>query len=312
MPTNPPPTPPGGHHSHHHSWRVWLTYAWRRLRHGLCAEGRHLWGRFLHGVALLGHVVRVQLRFAFLLAGGGWGVIYLGSQPLTWRRSVRFEFWKALRQVTGGGLLSVIVVGAIVGLGVVAQAIFWLGFAGMAKMTGSILARILVREVAPLLVAVIMLGRSGMLTVAQMGTLSTTGKLRVMSGMGVDPFTSFVVPRTGAMTLSCFTLGTIFCGMALGMGYIYCWFKGIVTMPIWSFMFQVAESVQPLDYLGIPLKFLFSGFIVGLSSCLSGLDVTTSDTLSLLLPRGFSRGILSVLLINVLIDISLGLIQGAT
>ncbi|QDH15878.1 ABC transporter permease [Oecophyllibacter saccharovorans] len=244
----------------------------------------------------------MQSRFMLVLIGSSWGVICQAVQPLTWRRLVRMEFWRSLRQSTGGGLLSVLVVAVISGLGIVAQAVFWLGFAGMTQMTGSILARVLVREIAPVLVGVILLGRSGMLIVAQLGVLTTAGKLRILSGMGIDPFIALIVPRTVAMTVSGFTLGVIFSVVALGMGYIVCWSQGIVTMPIWSFMFQVAASVSKPDYLGIPLKFLLSGFSVGLSSCLSGMDVTQNDSLSTMIPRGFSRGILSILTINVVID----------
>ncbi|WP_231118921.1 MlaE family ABC transporter permease [Oecophyllibacter saccharovorans] len=253
-------------------------------------------------LVLTGHFVRMQSRFMLVLIGSSWGVICQAVQPLTWRRLVRMEFWRSLRQSTGGGLLSVLVVAVISGLGIVAQAVFWLGFAGMTQMTGSILARVLVREIAPVLVGVILLGRSGMLIVAQLGVLTTAGKLRILSGMGIDPFIALIVPRTVAMTVSGFTLGVIFSVVALGMGYIVCWSQGIVTMPIWSFMFQVAASVSKPDYLGIPLKFLLSGFSVGLSSCLSGMDVTQNDSLSTMIPRGFSRGILSILTINVVID----------
>lgn len=255
---------------------------------------------------MIGHVARVQPRFMLILIGASWGVFCQAVQPVTWRRLVRMEFWRTLRQATGGGLLSVLVVAVISGFGIVAQAVFWLGFAGMAQMTGSILARVLVREIAPVLVGVILLGRSGMLSVAQLGMMTTAGKLRIWSGMGIDPFIAFVVPRTVAMTVSGFTLGTIFSVVALGMGYVVCWTQGIVTMPVWSFMFQVAGSVSPPDYFGIPLKFLLSGFAVGVSSCLAGMDVTQNDSLGTMIPRGFSRGILSILCINVAIDLLFG------
>lgn len=257
-------------------------------------------------LAMIGHVARAQPRFMLILIGAGWGVVCQGVQPISWRRLVRREFWRTLCQATGGGLLSVLVVAVITGFGIVAQAVYWLGFAGMAQMTGSILARVLVREIAPVLVGIILLGRTGMLIVAQLGMMTTQGKLRILSGMGIDPFIAFVMPRTIALTVSGFTLGTIFSVVALGMGYVVCWMKGIVTMPVWSFMFQVAGSVSPPDYLGIPLKFLLSGFAVGLCCCLSGMDVTRADSLTSLIPRGFSRGILSILIINVVVDLLLG------
>lgn len=259
-------------------------------------------------VPFIGRVSRSQIRFMLIMVGAGWGIAKEVFFPTTWRRTVIIEFWKTLRQVTGGGLLSVLVVASLTGFAIVAQAVFWLGFAGMAQMTGSILASVLVREIAPVLVGVILLGRSGMLMLTEMSNLAIQGKMRILSGLGIDPFLTFVVPRVVAMTLSGFTLGNLFSLVALSMGYIVCWSKGIVTVPLWSFMFQVANGVHPLDYVGIPLKFLLSGFIVGLCCCLSGMDITTEDNLTTLLPRGFSRGILSVLVINVIIDVVLGML----
>ncbi|MXV44492.1 ABC transporter permease [Saccharibacter sp. 17.LH.SD] len=257
-------------------------------------------------VAFLGHIVRSYLRFLLLMIGASWGVFNEGMLPSTWRRPVRYEFWRSLRQVAGGGLLSVIVVAIITGFGIVAQAVFWLGFAGMNQMIGSVLSTVLVSEIAPVLVGVILLGRAGMLMLAEMSDLTMRGQMRTLSGLGIDPFLGFVVPRTLAMMLGGFTLGTFFSLIALAMGYVVCWVKGIVTVSIWSFMFQVVNSVHPLDYFGIPLKFLSSGFVVGLCCCLSGMDITTDDNMATLIPRGFSRGILSILIINVVVDIVLG------
>ncbi|OOL19749.1 ABC transporter permease [Bombella intestini] len=258
------------------------------------------------GLAMLGRFARSQPRFFLIMIGAAWGVVYETLRPSSWRRTVIIEFRRNLRQLVGSGFFSVVVVAVITGLGLVSQAVYWLGFAGMAQMTGSLLSSVLLREIAPILVGVILLGRSGMLMLTEMGTLTTSGRLNTLNGMGIDPFLVFVVPRTIATTVSGITLGTIFSVIALGMGYVACWMKGIVTSSIWSFIFDVINSMEPGDYVGIPLKFLLSGASVGLCCCLSGMDVTAEDNLTTFMPRGFSRGIMSILVINVLIDIILG------
>ncbi|MDF7674832.1 ABC transporter permease [Acetobacteraceae bacterium ESL0709] len=262
--------------------------------------------RFLlvqRSLAAFGRVARSQPRFMLIMIGAAWGVVREAIQPVTWRRSVQIEFWRNLRQMTGGGLVSVLVVAVLTGFGIVAQAVYWLGFAGMAQMTGSILSTVLVREIAPVLVGIILLGRSGMLIVTDLGNITLQKQLRVLNGQGIDPFIALLLPRSLAMTVSGFTLGMVFSLIALTMGYFVCWMKNIVTMPIWSFMFQVISSVHPEDYISIPLKFLLSGFAVGLSCCLSGMDITSEDDLTTILPKGFSRGIMSVMAINVALDV---------
>ncbi|GBD56210.1 MlaE family ABC transporter permease [Gluconobacter wancherniae] len=264
---------------------------------------QHKESRLREALVGLGRFSRTQLRFTLMVIGGGWGVVQEARHFSSWRRTVRIEFWQTLRQATGGGLLSVLVTAALTGFGIVAQAVYWLGFAGMAQMTGSILSTVLVREIAPVLVGVILLGRSGMLMLTELGTLTTGGQMRVMAGMGIDPFLAFVMPRTLAMTISGFTLGMIFSLTALVMGYLVCWVEGIITMPVWAFLDQVTSSMRPIDYFSIPAKFTLSGFIVGLCSCLSGMDATSEDDLATLLPRGFARGILSVMIINVVFSV---------
>ncbi|KXV79983.1 ABC transporter permease, partial [Gluconobacter japonicus] len=172
----------------------------------------------------------------------------------------RIEFWHSLQQATGGGLLSVLVTAALTGFGIVAQAVYWLGFAGMAQMTGSILSTVMVREIAPVLVGVILLGRSGMLMLTELGTLTTGGQMRVLTGMGIDPFVAFLLPRSLAMTISGFTLGIIFSLTALLVGYAVCRVEDVITMPVWAFLDQVVSSMHPVDYFAIPAKFIFSGF----------------------------------------------------
>lgn len=61
---------------------------------------------------------------------------------------------------------------------VVSQAAYWLGYAGMAQMTGSILVSVLVREIAPILVGIILMGRSGMLSLTEIGMMVLGGEVR--------------------------------------------------------------------------------------------------------------------------------------
>jgi phospholipid/cholesterol/gamma-HCH transport system permease protein len=75
---------------------------------------------------------------------------------------------------------------ALVGLGIVYQALHWLGVAGQQGLVGNILVAVLVREVAPVLVGLILLGRNGMVTVVEFGEIAATGQTR-MPGAGRRP-----------------------------------------------------------------------------------------------------------------------------
>ncbi len=252
----------------------------------------------------LGALTRRQLRFTLMLVGASWGVLREACRPTSWRRTVIFEFKSTLRQAAGGGLFSTLFTAALTGFGIVAQAIYWLGIAGMADTTDSLLATVLVREIAPVLVGIILLGRSAMLSLTQLGQLTIGGELRALQAQGVDPFLVLVMPRALAMMLSSFTLGVVFSAISLSVGYGVCRFSSVITMPLWTFLYDIVGAMKPIDYLGIPLKLIISGFLLSLATQLTGLDATRSDSLATLLPRGFARGIMVIMVVNVVLGVT--------
>ncbi|GAN98290.1 MULTISPECIES: MlaE family ABC transporter permease [Komagataeibacter] len=260
----------------------------------------HLLRRFAPWLAAIGRLTRHQIRFTLLVIGAGWGTIRESLRPNSWRRPVIYEFRASLRQVVSGGFLSIVVTATLTGLMVVSQAAYWLGFAGMAQMTGSILVSVLVREISPILVGIILMGRSGMLSLTEIGMMVLGGEVRALQARGIDPFLALVMPRTFAFTLGGFTLGMIFAVVSLLMGFVIAHSTGAITTSVWTFFFNVLAAMTTWDYLIIPLKFVLVGFFVGLGACISGLTVSSNDTMATIMPRGFARGIMLVLVVNVL------------
>ena len=256
--------------------------------------------RFAPWLASIGRLTRHQVRFTLLLIGAGWGTLRESLRPNSWRRPVIYEFRATLRQVVGGGFLSIVVTATLTGLMVVSQAAYWLGYAGMAQMTGSILVSVLVREISPILVGIILMGRSGMLCLTEIGMLVLGGEVRGLQARGIDPFLALVMPRTFAFTVGGFTLGMIFSVVSLLMGFMVAHASGAITSSVWTFFFNVLGAMTTWDYLIIPLKFVLVGFFVGLGACISGLTVSSNDTMASIMPRGFARGIMLVLVVNIL------------
>src|SRR5205823_6790974 len=122
-------------------------------------------------LAYIGRPVRPPIDFVMMLAALAFGVAREALRPATWRRTVRGEFHRALRQAVGGGLSTTLVTAALIGLVMVSQALYWLGQAGQLELIGPVLVTVLVREVAPLLVGFILLGRSGVVVVSEIGEL---------------------------------------------------------------------------------------------------------------------------------------------
>ena len=72
------------------------------------------WAR--RALAKIGRPVRPHIDFVLMLTALGFGVAREAVRPATWRRTVRNEFQRALRQVVGGGLPTTVVTAALIGL----------------------------------------------------------------------------------------------------------------------------------------------------------------------------------------------------
>uniref|UniRef100_UPI0022EA5D30 ABC transporter permease n=1 Tax=Falsiroseomonas oryzae TaxID=2766473 RepID=UPI0022EA5D30 len=255
-------------------------------------------------LARLGAAPRRGLQVALAAAALGFGVVLEGVLRDTWRRAtVRDEFRRELRLSVLGGLATVLVAAAIVGIGMVYQAISWLAFVGQESLTGGILVTVLVREVTPVLVGLILLGRSGTVTVVEFGSIKASGQLRVLEAQGIDPFVLLVLPRVLALALAGFTLGVVFLAASLATGWLAAELLALTRTGQDGLVDSVVAATERRDFLLFAGKMLTIGALVALTSAITGMSATVRDTPSFLLPRGFVRGTLAVLLTSVLLTV---------
>jgi phospholipid/cholesterol/gamma-HCH transport system permease protein len=233
-----------------------------------------------------------------------WGVLLEARRPRSWRRPVRREFRRALRQSVGGGLAMALVTSALAGLTLVAEALYWLGLAGQQELEGSLLVTMLVRELTPLLIGVVLLGRNGTVTVAELGLLQLGGQVRVLVAQGIDPVLLLVMPRTVAYALASFTLGILFILSTLLVGFAAGSLLGAVHGSLWGFLDSVLGAMQVADFAIFPVQMLCTGALVALTTSLTGLTATPEDDTGRLLPRGFVRGVLAVILTSLILNLA--------
>src|SRR3954471_11938755 len=225
------------------------------------AAGRH--GRL--GLASVGRFVRLRVSFVLVLAALGWGVLRDAASPQAWRRTVRAEFWRALRQAGAGGLATALVAAALTGLALVFQALYWFGLAGQQELASSVLATILIRELTPLLIGLVLLGRSGTVAVTELGTLQLRGQLRILDAQGLDPVVLLVLPRTAAFALASFSLAVLFVIAALLVGFLAGITIGNVQGTFWTFVDYVLAATRPLDFALFLTETLAVGALVALT-----------------------------------------------
>jgi len=254
-------------------------------------------------LAALGSGARKRARFMLLLAGLTLGVFREALRPLAWRRTVRMELRRALRQSVVGALTTVLVSAALVGVALVNQALFWLGQAGQENLIGSVLVSGLIRGIGPVLVGLILLGRSGMLVLAEIGSLHMGGQVRAMEAQGLDPFLVLLLPRSLALAIACFTLTVIFIAVALLTGFIADAVLQPSTVTFWSFLNGVLKAMVVADFVIFPVKTLGVGLLITLSAGLTAFQARPRESTAELLPRGFVGGVLVIIFVNVLLTV---------
>ena len=97
----------------------------------------------------------------------------------------------------------------LVGGSLVLSAAIGLGTADGGPL-GTILAIALVRELAPLITGLIIIGRSGTAVVVELGNMRVSGEIDTLESMGIDVFEYLVIPRMGAFALSTFCNAVLF------------------------------------------------------------------------------------------------------
>ena len=226
-------------------------------------------------------------------------VIWQGWRPLTWRRTVRAEFFKQCRQIGMRALPFILITGSLVGFGIVYQVIYWLGVFGQTEFTGSILVLVLVREVAPLFVALTVIGRSGSVILVELGNMQIDGQVRMLDAQGIDPFLFLIIPRVVAVSVCMFSLTIAFIAVALGSGFLAGNALGSMDLTLYDFVFGILAKMGLAEFATIPLKTVCIGFVVALIACTTGLSVSGSRSdLLAALPRGITKSVLATLLIS--------------
>ena len=226
-------------------------------------------------------------------------VIWQSCRPITWRRPVRAEFMRQCYQVGTCALPFILVSGILAGFGMVAQALYWLEVFGSTALFGGILSLVLVREVAPLLVGLIVVGRSGSAIMVELGTMKAAGQVHMLDAQGIDPFLYFVVPRVLAVSISMFCLTIAFIAVAMLAGFVSASLVGTTTYSFFDFFDAILSSIGRKEYVLMTLKTFIIGFVVALISCKTALSVAgpVSNILDIL-PRGFAKSVLSAMLIS--------------
>ena len=152
------------------------------------------------------------------------------------------------------------VTGMFVGMVLAVQAVTQFKNAGLEGQLGAIVNLSVLRELGPVLSAVLLAGRVGGAITAELGTMRVTEQIDAMRAMGTDPVRYLVSPRF----LACLLLGPFLVVYADVMGMLGGYYVCVLIYNVNSSVYwtHAASMIEFFDILmGIIKIFLFSGAI---------------------------------------------------
>ncbi|NGY38039.1 ABC transporter permease [Flavobacterium sp. XN-5] len=182
-----------------------------------------------------------------------------------------FEFKEFLRQCFYMGnrsLLLVAVTGFIIGLVFTLQSRPTLLEFGAVSWMPSMVSISIIREIGPIITALICAGRIGSGIGAELGSMRVTEQIDAMEVSGTNPFKYLVVTRIMATTLMLPIL--VFFGDAIALfgSYLVENVKGQVSFLL--YFNQVFNALEFGDLIPATIKSFFFGFAIGLVGCFKG------------------------------------------
>lgn len=178
-----------------------------------------------------------------------------------------------LRQISISGLRLLpmfLFVAAAMGLVIIGQSVSWLTRVGAINYLGSIMVLVVVRELGPMVAALLVLARVGTANVVELGTARALGEVEALEALGIDPIHYFVAPRLLGMALGVFALTVYFILAALASGYLWAFLQDVPLRP-GDYFRQLAGALRGLDFLMLALKTLAFGAIIAVVTCYHGL-----------------------------------------
>jgi phospholipid/cholesterol/gamma-HCH transport system permease protein len=255
-------------------------------------------------VAVTGQWTINQLRKFVAFISIAAAALWQSCRLLTWRRTVRAEFLHQCHQVGTRALPFITLTALIAGLGIVFETLYWLKVFGQSGFAGSLLVMVLVREIAPLLVALIVIGRSVSVIMIELGVMQAGGQIRMLDAQGIDPFIYLLVPRVMAVSVCMFSLTGVFTFITLAAGFVAVNALSATNLTVYDFVFEILSAMGPGDFVTIPVTTLSTGFVTGLIGCTNGLSFSGSaSNVHDLLPSGIMKSVIATLLISVLVTL---------
>ena len=239
--------------------------------------------RSVDAVWRLGYAARFFLMTLF----------YSGTSFRRFRLTVREMFFTGVMS-----LIIILVAGTFVGMVLGLQGYETLKRYGSESALGSLVALSLVRELGPVLAALLFASRAGSAMTAEIGLMKATEQIDAMEIMAVNPIARVVAPRFWAGVISMPLLAALFSAMGVFGGYVV----GVVLIGVdeGSFWSQMQSAVDfQHDIMNGVIKSVVFGVAVTAISLFEGYDAPpTAEGVSGATTRTVVESSLAILILD--------------
>ena len=213
--------------------------------------------------------IRTRADAAFLYVGG---LTELAGQTLQQLRRGPLEREPLMAQFEQVGVRSisiVVITSAFIGMVLALQTAYALEDFGGKLFVGTIVSLSLVRELAPVLMALMVGGRVGAGITAELGTMKVTEQIDALRALATNPVRKLVVPRVLATTFM-FPILTV---VAIALGILGGMVIAVANLHLSGnyYLRSVIEAVKYNDLASGIGKTFFFGFSTALIACYNGL-----------------------------------------
>ncbi|HET9933935.1 MAG TPA: ABC transporter permease [Polyangiaceae bacterium] len=252
---------------------------------------------FLGGVGR--KAIHVQAELGSLFSTLGQAISAWFAPGRSARRTVHGVLLAQILFTGVQALALVSVIGILIGATTVVQTSLMVPGAD-AELLGKILVAVVLRELAPLITAIIVAGRSGTAIATELGNMKVNYEVLGLESLGIDPPRFIVLPRVLAAIVSVVVLMVYF-GVVSVLSAALVGQEVLGTNPA-ELRTGLAQALLPHDIILFLAKGVGLGAVLGWFACHYGLRVRTSPTE---VPRQASTAVVRSLLGCVLFDTAL-------
>ena len=226
-------------------------------------------------------------------------ILILTNSGMSFRR-----FRLTIREIYFAGVMSLVIImvsGLFIGMVLGLQGFETLEHYGAEETMGVLVALSLVRELGPVVTALLFASRAGSAITAEIGLMKATEQLKAMDMMAIDPMARVVAPRFWAGAISMPMLAALFSATGIFGGYLVATLLvGVDSGVFWSNLHAAVDFRY--DVLNGIVKSIVFGVAISIIATFEGFDADpTAEGVARATTRTVVTSALTVLLLDLIL-----------